>query len=163
MCAKKVHKEKDTRPGSSFLRAPAHKGPYMWVRICDHSITRAHEALHAFWRQAPSRPEHPSTCPCQQQRRSALLTMVARTEEQRRRRASGAATQRSAALLKERLPGMPPTCCCARPCALSACGKAESYAEPREKESPTSPEEEVDALAAGYAPCHRLLLLIPST
>ena len=53
MCAKKVRKEKDTRPGSSFLRAPAHKGPYMWVRICDHSITRAHEALHALWRQAP--------------------------------------------------------------------------------------------------------------
>ena len=57
-----------------------------WARICDvfhHSRARS----NALWRKPQSRPEHPSTCPCQQQRRCALLTMAPRTEQQRQRRA----------------------------------------------------------------------------
>ena len=41
--------------------------------------------------------------------------------------------------------------------------QAESYAEPREKESPTSPEEGINVVVAGNPPCHRLLLLLRST
>ena len=92
--------------------------------------------------------------------------MVARTEEQRRRRADSERCRYTAkrGVAQGAAPrDAPDVLQRARPCALSACGKAESYAEPREKESPTSPEEEVNALVAGYAPCDRLLLLIPST